>query len=216
MEEYKDIKITKDTNIQKEGFNNLGLKKFKVIKYTKHFDSSIKDKFLNYEKIDRYINIKYFKYAFISLVFFLMYLLFFLSLEKCLEGDDICSVKFGWIKKKLKEEIFSVILFEMIFQLMIFKIISKKHLIHIIIIFTLLFLFNHGLEYYDHGYYNFFYYCILLSILNLILIPLDLMIFYKYKKNILIIFFLLYIFLNFLYLLLYIIKYQTVQIGQKD
>ena len=202
MEEYKDIKITKDTNIQKEGFNNLGLKKFKVIKYTKHFDSSIKDKFLNYEKIDRYINIKYFKYAFISLVFFLMYLLFFLSLEKCLEGDDICSVKFGWIKKKLKEEIFSVILFEMIFQLMIFKIISKKHLIHIIIIFTLLFLFNHGLEYYDHGYYNFFYYCILLSILNLILIPLDLMIFYKYKKNILIIFFSLYIFLIFFILII--------------
>ena len=148
MEESKIIKITNDSTIQKERFNNLGLKRFKVIKYEQLFDSSIKDKFLNYEKINRYINIiyfkfykKYFKNAFISLIFFLMYLLFFLSLEKCTEGAEICSVKFGWIRKKLKEEIFSVILFEMIFQLMIYKIISKKHLIHIIIIFIVLFLF---------------------------------------------------------------------------
>ena len=178
MEESKIIKITNDSIIQKERFNNLGLKRFKVIKYEQLFDSSIKGKFLNYEKINRYINIiyfkfykKYFKNAFISLIFFLMYLLFFLSLEKCTEGAEICSVKFGWIRKKLKEEIFSVILLEIIFQLMIYKIISKKHLIHIIIIFIILFLFNHGLEFYDHGYFNFFYYCILLFILNLVLIP---------------------------------------------
>ena len=208
MEESKIIKITNDSIIQKERFNNLGLKRFKVIKYEQLFDSSIKDKFLNYAKINRYISIiyfkfykKYFKNAFISLIFFLMYLLFFLSLEKCTEGAEICSVKFGWIRKKLKEEIFSVILLEIIFQLMIYKIISKKHLIHIIIIFIVLFLFNHGLEFYDHGYFNFFYYCILLFILTLVLIPIDFMIVYKSRKNIIIIFFSLYIFIIFFILL---------------
>ena len=33
MEESTIIKITNDSNRQKERFNNLGLKKFKVIKY---------------------------------------------------------------------------------------------------------------------------------------------------------------------------------------
>ncbi len=113
-------------------------------------------------------------------------------------------MKFGWIRKKLKEEIFSAILLEIIIQLMICKIISRKHLIHIIFIFIVLFLFNHGLEFYNHGYFNFLYYCILLLILTLVLIPLDFMFFYKDKKNILIIFFSLYIFIIFfIFLIIY-------------
>ena len=195
MEESKVIKITNDSNIQKERFNNLGSKKFKVIKYTQRFDSSIKDSSINIKSFKYYK--KYFKHAIITLIFLLMYLLFFLSLEKCTEGAEICSVKFGWIRKKLKEEIFSAILLEIIIQLMICKIISRKHLIHIIFIFIVLFLFNHGLEFYNHGYFNFLYYCILLLILTLVLIPLDFMFFYKDKKNILIIFFSLYIFIIF-------------------
>ena len=147
MEESKVIKITNDSNIQKERFNNLGSKKFKVIKYTQRFDISIKDSSINIKSFKYYK--KYFKHAIITLIFLLMYLLFFLSLEKCTEGAEICSVKFGWIRKKLKEEIFSAILLEIIIQLMICKIISRKHLIHIIFIFIVLFLFNHGLEFYN-------------------------------------------------------------------
>ena len=84
MEESTIIKITNDSNRQKERFNNLGLKKFKVIKYTQCFNNSIKDKFLNYVKLNRYINIKYckfykkyFKNTFIFLVFFLCIYYFF-------------------------------------------------------------------------------------------------------------------------------------------
>ena len=57
---FEDYKITNDSTIQKERFNNLGLKRFKVIKYEQIFDSSIKDKFLNYAKINRYISMIYF------------------------------------------------------------------------------------------------------------------------------------------------------------
>ena len=89
MEESKIIKITNDSTIQKERFNNLGLKRFKVIKYEQLFDSSIKDKFLNYAKINRYISIiyfkfykKYFKNAFISLIFFFNVLIIFFIIRK--------------------------------------------------------------------------------------------------------------------------------------
>ena len=69
---------------------------------------------------------------------------------------------------------------------MIFKVISKKHLIHMLIIFIVLFLYSHGLEFFDHGYFNFLYYFILLFILTFFFVPLDCILFYKKKKNIII------------------------------
>ena len=78
-----------------------------------------------------------------------------------------------WIMKKVSEEIFSFILMYIMIQLLIFKIISIKHLIHIIIIFILFYLYCHGIYFHDHGYYNFYFYLVILSIITTIFLPLD-------------------------------------------
>ena len=142
---------------------------------------------MNGNQIISYFNLykKYFKNTIISFVFFLIYLLYFLSLEKCTEGTEKCAIKYGWIHKKVKEEIISCIFLVITIQLMICKIISKKHLIHVLFIFILLFLYSHGMEFYDHGYFNLFYFFVFLFILTFFLLPLDCILFCKNKKNIL-------------------------------
>jgi len=122
-------------------------------------------------------------YLFIFVGFTLIYLFYFLSLEECTEGIDICCVKFIWIEKKIQEEIISCLLMEIMLQLMLFKIISKKHLIHIIIFFTIFFVYSHGLSFQDHGYFNFLYFFILLTINTIILIPIDCCIIFCKNKN---------------------------------
>ena len=70
-------------------------------------------------------------------IFIVVYFLFFLSLEKCFEGEKICSKKSGWIRIKLNEALISCFLLSLLFELMVQKIISKLHLIHVIIVFIL-------------------------------------------------------------------------------
>ena len=217
MKELINIKIINNSNVHQKRIEFLRLKKYEKIKYNEHIEKSLKGKFSNpkivLNIIIRYFNYykKYFKYAFISLVFFLIYLLYFLSLEKCSEGGEKCPMKLGWIKKKVKEEICSSILLEIVIQLMIFKVISKKHLIHMLIIFILLFLYSHGLEFFDHGYFNFLYYFILLFILTFFFVPLDCILFYKKKKNIIKILFIYFLILiiMFVFVLLIINKIVT-------
>ena len=123
------------------------------------------------------------KYMFIFIIFFLIYYLYFLSLETCTEGIDKCYVKFRWIKLKIKEEVFSGILMEIMIQLIIHKYISKLHIIHIIFVLGYFYYKSHGLNFHDHGYFNFFYYLIMLSIFTVAFIPFDcFIIYYHFKK----------------------------------
>ena len=46
----------------------------------------------------------------IFILFFLSYFFFFLSLERCLEGEDNCCMKFTWMIIKVIEESISCIL----------------------------------------------------------------------------------------------------------
>ena len=57
--------------------------------------------------------------SFFFFLFFAAYILYYLSLEKCYEGFDLCSLKTSWIKKKIKE----VVIFCLIILLMIELII---------------------------------------------------------------------------------------------
>ena len=115
--------------------------------------------------------------------FFLSYLLYFLSLEGCYLGEDMCSEKKkNWIKLKVNEEIISALIMTIIIQLIMFQKISKMHIIHIIIIFLLFLLYSHGYEFHDHGYFNFLYYLILIGLLNIILIPIDIFLILIIKK----------------------------------
>ena len=206
MKAFIDTKIINDSNIQK--FEILGLKKYENFKDVPNFDNSLNEQYKNSIINDKYVIINsfyyyknFFKYTFISFIFLLIYLFYYLSLEKCLEGEGKCSDKIDWIMKKIKEEIYSCILMEIMIQLMIFKIISKKHLIHIIILFIILFLYSHGFYFHDHGLFNFFFYVVILSFITVILIPLDCMLIYNKNrifKKIIIILIIVYCFAHFI------------------
>ena len=132
--------------------------------------------------------------------FFFIYLDYFLSLEICSEGIEECSKKVEWISKKIKQEIISCVLMTIMIQLMIFNVVPKKHLIHILIAFIFFFKYSHGLNFDDHGYFNLLYYFVLLSLFSIILIPLDFILKQKKVHNnlkIIIIYLLIIIYSNF-------------------
>ena len=113
----------------------------------------------------------------------LSYLLYFLSLESCFLGEGACSTHFKWIKNKVIEEIISCVLLAIILELIFFKVISKYHLIHIILFFFFCYCYSHGMNFIDHGFFNFFFYFIIITIFIIIMFPYNLIIFCKKEKN---------------------------------
>jgi len=141
------------------------------------------------------------KFLIIFPFFLSIYLLYYYSLEICLEGIEKCSNKFSWIEKKIEEEIISSVLMEIMLQLMILKIISKKNLIHVIIILLTFFIYSHGQNFDDHGFYNFFFYLILLLMMTIAFLPIDFYILYfKNKKNYVRIIIIFLLFIVFVYI----------------
>ena len=130
--------------------------------------------------------------------FILVYLLYFLSLEGCFEGQDVCVLNVKWMAKNVIQEEISCVTMAILVQLMIFKKISKLHLIHFIIVFASFYIYSHGLDFPDHGYFNFILYFIELGLLTLIFICINFIIICLSKlknKLTIIIFFLLMIIL---------------------
>ena len=118
-----------------------------------------------------------------------------------LKNIIICTTYIDWIFLKVKEEVISNIIMNIMIQLMIFKKMSKIHLIHFIIIFIIFFKYSNGKQFDDHGYFNFFFYFIILGIITFILFPFDLIIYFsKGKKRISI----LLIYLSFFFISIYI------------
>lgn len=134
---------------------------------------------------------KYIKYElknYFSFIFFLFsYYLYFLSLEKCKNGYDNCSLKFKWIKSKLNQAIYSSLILSILLEAIILNIISKIHLIHLIIIFLLFLLYSHGNEFENHGLFNFIGCFIIIILILFILIPMNFFIYLIKKKKIYII-----------------------------
>ena len=143
--------------------------------------------------------------AYVYLLFFLSYLLYYKSLEKCLKGQDMCTRMINWIKVKVTQLIFSCLIMVILFELIIFKKISQMHLIHMIFSFILFYSYSHGLNFEDHGLYNFKGYFILFIILFLIFLPINFLIYLIKKKKkvniikLIIIFFLTIVLFNFIY-----------------
>ena len=138
----------------------------------------------------------------IVFLYIISYYLYFLSLEKCLDGVDECGIKIKWIIIKLIELLFSCLIISLLFLLIISNIISKIHILHFIIIFIIFYSYSHGYDFNDHGYFNLIgFFSLLISILIIIFI--FKCIFFFLKKNfycfiitfILIIVFLIYKFL---------------------
>ena len=142
----------------------------------------------NYKTFFKIIfKIKYNAYLF----FILSYFLYYKSLESCTKGEDACTKMKDWIKSKVKEAIFSLLIMVILFELIIYKIISRSHLIHIIFNFTFFYLYSHGLNFEDHGLYNLTGYFILFIIF----------IYKKKEKKIIVIFiyYNIYFFINFIH-----------------
>ena len=137
-------------------------------------------------------------------IFIVVYFLFFLSLEKCFEGEKICSKKSGWIRIKLNEALISCFLLSLLFELMTQKIISKLHLIHVIIVFILFYLYSHGMDFDDHGLFNLLCFLSLLIIVYFIFVPFNILLYIIKKRNksillIYLIFLIIIIFFSFSY-----------------
>ena len=128
---------------------------------------------------------KYFPIIITIFSFLLSYILYNLSLEPCFGGFDTCVFKKTWIKVKLAEAIVSVSINVILYELMIFKLISKSHLIHFFIAYLILYEHSHGYDFDDHGLFNFLGSFTLLFIILLTLCPLNGLIYlYKKKKKI--------------------------------
>ena len=126
-------------------------------------------------------NIKYLN-IFILILFISSYYLYYLSLEKCLEGNDLCGIKNKWILKKVIQASVSYIILAILIELIIYKIISKFHLFHILILYSYFYKISHGVDFHDHGYFNFLCGISIIFIIILALLPFNIFIFF-FKKN---------------------------------
>ena len=123
------------------------------------------------------------KNTFIFGIFLISYYLYYLSLEKCYEGADICCKKLNWIKTKLIQELVSCALISILFQLLFYKIISRFHLIHLIIVFISFYKYSHGLVFDDHGYFNFIGFIGICIIIIIFFLPMNGFIYFNKKRN---------------------------------
>ena len=131
------------------------------------------------------------------LLFLVSYYFYFLSLEKCLKGEEVCCTNGDWIKLKIKQFSISAIIIIILVILIINKILSKLHLIHFISTFIWFYKYSHSVFFYDHGGLN------LIGLLAAILIALFLMTILKviiiifkikFKYKIFLILFLLFVY----------------------
>ena len=121
---------------------------------------------------------------FSSLFFFaVVYFLYYLSLEKCLAGQVRCSLNIVWIEKKLHEGVACAIILMILFEFIILNIIPKIHLFHVILFFSIFFFVSHGVEFYDHGLFNFLGVISLIIIGHIFFLPFNILFYVIKIKN---------------------------------
>ena len=108
------------------------------------------------------------------LLFALSYYFYFLSLEKCFDGDDVCCKKLDWIKLKIVQLIISYIIILVLLILIIYNFLSRLHLVHLILIFICFYRFSHSSFFHDHGAFN------LICLFVIIFLSLLLLLFLKF------------------------------------
>ena len=115
------------------------------------------------------------------LLFIISYYFYYLSLDKCLQGEDECTKKLKWIQLRLNQYIISVVIITILFALIFYNIISKLHLIHFLITFICFYKYSHSVYFHDHGAYNLIglVVVIILSLIFLLILKL----FFVFLKN---------------------------------
>ena len=126
----------------------------------------------------------YFLNFFYLTLFITSYYFYYLSLEKCMDGFDICGQKATWIIFKLEQAIISYVILAILLQLMIIKFISKYHLLHVLLTYIFFYNYSHGLDFDDHGYFNFIGCISIVSLILIAFIPFNvIIILYKKKRS---------------------------------
>jgi len=139
-------------------------------------------------------------FSLIAYAFFLLsYYLYYLALEKCLEGQFRCSIKIGWIYKKIAQVFISSFILVILFEFMFLKLITKLHLIHVFIVQLFFFIYSHGQEFYDHGLFNFLGHIIIIISTLILILPFNILMYLikNRKKSLIFIFSSFLIFLFF-------------------
>jgi hypothetical protein len=113
----------------------------------------------------------------VYMLFFLSYFLYYLALERCMQGIFLCGKKIEWINRKLTQAILSSVIIGILLELMILRLITKLHLIHVFIFQYISYNYSHGQDFYDHGLYNFLGNIIIVFIMMIVLFPLNIIIF---------------------------------------
>ena len=130
---------------------------------------------------------------FVGLILFcIVYYYYYLSLEKCFKGQENCSLLIDWQFVKVNQEVKACILTVFILEFLFYNLLSRLHLIHFVLVFSMFYRYSHGVEFDDHGYYNFIYFFIIVFLLIIFLLPLIFIIYIIRKTNELL-FLLLYI-----------------------
>ena len=115
-------------------------------------------------------NKKYFLFeSLISAAFIISYFIYYLSLESCLDGEEICGNNMKWIYKKLFQLILSSELISFLVIITLFYNASKLHLMHLITIFVLFYFHSHNFFFNNHGMYNLIFFLLIL-IINLLIV----------------------------------------------
>ena len=70
-----------------------------------------------------------------------------------------------------------------LFELMILKLVTKLHLIHVFIFLSNIYIYSHGQEFYDHGFFNFLGFLMINIIIMLLLLPFNIFIYLIKNKN---------------------------------
>ena len=182
---YSKEKITINNDILNKNFKAI---KFKQIIGKKYFIEKNK---LNLKQILHFIYLFIIK-EYIYFLFFLSYLLFYLSLEKCLDGIAVCTTKELWIKTKIVEELLSCLIISILIELIFYSVISKLHLFHLAIVLIIFYKYSHGLDFDDHGFFNILGFFIVIIIFLLSYIPFNIFIYLKKIKKKKYIFFLIF------------------------
>ena len=113
----------------------------------------------------------YFKCALniIALVIFAFsYYLYYTSLERCFAGIDKCGRRITWIFNKVYQTIFSSFISSILIFFIYFRLISKLHILHFLIIYCIFYVISHGYTFEDHGLLNFIGFFLLLSIIIIV------------------------------------------------
>ena len=119
-------------------------------------------KFLNWLKIIIKKHVKFLFYKYSNCILYLIaYILYFLSLESCLAGEELCGNNMVWIYKKLVELIFACEIISFLIGKIIFNYSSKLHIFHLIVIFSLFYYYSHDFYFWNHGMYNLIFFLFL-------------------------------------------------------